>query len=105
MYAGSDFFVVPSRFEPCGLTRMYAMRYGALPIVTDVGGLHDTVDRLVASRADVGPLRGACLEALDLYRDPPAFRAAIERVMTRDFAWSGPANEYVTLYDHLLPPA
>lgn len=113
VYAGSDFFVVPSRFEPCGLTQMYAMRYGSLPIVTDVGGLHDTVEPIergahgrsdagtgfVASRADVAPLRKACLDALDLFADHDGFTAAVRRAMAKDFAWTGPARQYEALYE------
>lgn len=110
VYAGSDFFVVPSRFEPCGLTQMYAMRYGSLPIVSDVGGLHDTVqggpdgNGFVASRADMSPLRDACFDALDLYADKAKLEDRVRRAMTRsrDFAWSGPAKQYRDLFRQLI---
>lgn len=112
IYAGSDFFVVPSRFEPCGLTQMYAMDYGAVPIVTDVGGLHDSVEPIdvhegggtgiVAPRADVGSLREATLAALAHYGSAhdsrTALRYASARGMVKDFAWSGPARTYQELY-------
>jgi len=101
VYAGTDFFVVPSRFEPCGLTQMYAMRYGSLPVVTDVGGLHDTVDAdvgFLASRADVEQLGAACRAALDRFADPEAHAATIRRAMARDFAWRGSAERYLSLY-------
>ncbi|MEA2752182.1 MAG: starch synthase [Myxococcales bacterium] len=108
IYAGCDFLFVPSRFEPCGLTQMYGMRYGALPIVTDVGGLHDTVapldvasDRgvgLVAPKADVGALREAALAAFRVYADGAAFARARARAMAKDFSWEGPAREYEALY-------
>jgi starch synthase len=108
IYAGCDFLFVPSRFEPCGLTQMYGMRYGALPIVTDVGGLHDTVapldvasDRgvgLVAPKADVGALREAALAAFRVYADGAAFARARARAMANDFSWEGPAREYEALY-------
>ena len=108
IYGGCDFLFVPSRFEPCGLTQMYGMRYGAIPIVTDVGGLHDTVqpvdvaaDRgvgLVAPRADVGALRDATLVAFALYADGTAFSRVRERAMAKDFSWDGPAREYEALY-------
>ncbi len=110
VYAGSDFFVVPSRFEPCGLTQMYAMRYGALPIVTDVGGLHDTVepiagDRgtgLVARHPGIEPLREACDAAFGLWADRNALHRAVVRAMSEDFSWSGPARSYVALYEELI---
>jgi starch synthase len=110
VYAGAEFFVVPSRFEPCGLTQMYAMRYGSLPVVSDVGGLHDTVDGgpegtgFVASRADVAPLRTACVDALELFTDKSGLVQRIRRAMGRakDFAWSGPAKQYRDLFRDLL---
>lgn len=112
VYAGSDFFFVPSRFEPCGLTQMYAMRYGSIPIVTDVGGLHDTVapiDRVrdvgtgfVASFAGVDQLRHAVHEAFDLWKAQSALVGARARGMTKDFSWDGPARDYAALYASLL---
>jgi starch synthase len=112
VYSGSDYFFVPSRFEPCGLTQMYAMRYGAIPIVTDVGGLHDTVEPLdinrdrgtgfVAPHAEFGALRTACLAAFDLYRDPAVLARACARAMMKDFSWDGPASEYAALYSTLI---
>ncbi len=117
VYAGADFFVVPSRFEPCGLTQMYAMRYGALPIVTDVGGLHDTVEPIdlvhgaevgtgfVAAVVEVAALRAACKKALLAYRDRPKLRRAIGRAMAKDFSWEGPARQYLRLYESALAKA
>ncbi len=116
VYAGSDFFVIPSRFEPCGLTQMYAMRYGSIPVVTDVGGLHDTVEPIVsgariapaaetgtgiiARRAAIEPLHDACHAALRLYADAPALGRAIVRAMNRSnaFSWSASADAYRALY-------
>lgn len=108
VYSGCDFFFVPSRYEPCGLTQMYAMRYGAIPIVTDVGGLHDTVEPLemvnergtgfVAPKPEFGDLRAATLEAFELYRDPPVLARASARAMARNFSWDDPASRYDALY-------
>jgi starch synthase len=121
VYAGSDFFLVPSRFEPCGLTQMYAMRYGALPIVTDVGGLHDTVEPMrhgggrspneeagtgfVASEVSASALRDACLRGLELYRDRAALERAVVRAMRHSsaFAWTEPARKYGLLYESVAP--
>jgi starch synthase len=112
VYAGSDFFFVPSRFEPCGLTQMYAMRYGSLPIVTDVGGLHDTVEPLdvatdrgvglVARSPDVGALRDATRAAFDLFENPERLARARARAMAKDFSWDGPASEYEALYRDVI---
>lgn len=109
VYAGADFFVVPSRFEPCGLTQMYAMRYGAIPVVTDVGGLHDTVHPVagdagtgfLAARADVGALRDAFRGAFALFANRPRMDAAIRRGMAEDFAWTTSAGRYVALFERL----
>jgi starch synthase len=108
IFAGSDFFMVPSRFEPCGLTQMYAMRYGSVPIVTPVGGLKDTVTPLdlvhdegtgiVSAGVDPLALLVASEDALGVYRDPVALSSLITRGMRRDSSWAGPAKQYLDLY-------
>ncbi len=109
VYSAADFFVVPSRYEPCGLTQMYAMRYGALPVVTGVGGLLDTVTPIDAAH-DLGTgfvaayptpteLLVACEDALTLYRDPRSMAGAVERAMSRTDSWSGSAAMYLRLYE------
>jgi starch synthase len=114
VYSGSDFFFVPSRFEPCGLTQMYAMRYGAIPIVTDLGGLHDTVAPIdganqsgtgfLAAHADLPSLRTATIAAFDLWRDRGLVTEASARGMAKDFSWDAPAGEYRRLYEELVRP-
>ncbi len=108
VFAGADFFFVPSRFEPCGLTQLYAMRYGAIPIVTNVGGLHDTVEPIdagnnrgtgfVAAHADVASLRIAAIAAFELWRDRGLVVEASARGMSQDFSWTLPAERYQTLF-------
>ena len=110
-YGGSDLFLVPSRFEPCGLNQLYAMRYGAVPIVRRTGGLADTVtDADQSAERGTGfvfdkPTAEALLEA---FRRALAARAKPERFariqavgMARDDSWDGPAREYVKLYEEL----
>jgi starch synthase len=112
VYAGADFFVMPSRYEPCGLTQMYAMRYGAIPIVTAVGGLVDTVTPMDAAH-DVGTgfvaqaptqteLLVACEDAITLYGDSQSMDAAILRAMSRNDSWKGSAKTYLELYGSLV---
>ncbi|MFO0638151.1 MAG: glycogen/starch synthase [Polyangiaceae bacterium] len=108
MYAGLDFVLVPSRFEPCGLTQMYAMRYGAIPIVTPTGGLadsvspvsvaHDTGTGIVAHGATVDDVLVACDDAFVLYGDEVGRRQVIERAMARDASWGVSARAYVELF-------
>lgn len=107
--AGSDVFVMPSRSEPCGLTQMYAMRYGTLPLVRETGGLVDTVWN-VEPGSQVGTgfmFRDATAQALrecigracSLYYDRPAeFRSAQLRAMAQDFSWTRSAPRYVNVY-------
>jgi starch synthase len=112
VYAGADFFVVPSRYEPCGLTQLYAMKYGAIPVVTAVGGLKDTVEPIhavtgtgtgwVAPSADTTSLLVACEDALALHRDADSHRAAVLRGMTKDSSWRAPASAYLALYRRIL---
>jgi starch synthase len=112
LFAAGDFAVVPSRFEPCGLTQMQAMRYGTIPIVTRVGGLADTVidaDRdpdngtgIVAERAEVVALTDALHRAARLARNRAKFSAVRARGMAIDWSWSGPSEHYISLYKSIL---
>jgi len=107
--AGSDFFIMPSRSEPCGLTQMYAMRYGTLPIVRATGGLVDTVENYVEGRergtgfvfhdATAPALANSIGWACATYYDRPAELAGMQqRAMARDFSWQQSAPHYVDLY-------
>jgi starch synthase len=111
MNAGADLSLTPSRFEPCGLTTMYAMRYGALPVTRAVGGLADTVQDADARTetvsegtgflfedATVADLRRCTARALERYRDKEAWRRLQRSAMRRDFGWERSARQYLTLY-------
>jgi starch synthase len=111
MFAGADMFVMPSRFEPCGLTQMQAMRYGTVPVVTAVGGLVDTVPD-VDQRADGLGFVAAAPTSVDLLAAlfraartiaKKAPRAALQkRMMKIDWSWVGPAQHYADLYRELV---
>ncbi|MFO0677436.1 MAG: glycogen/starch synthase [Polyangiaceae bacterium] len=111
-YAAADFVVVPSRYEPCGLTQLYAMRYGAIPIVAPVGGLIDTVTDcarpggtgIVADGGSAHALFEACVRALDLHRDPEVKDRVVAAAMAADNAWSRSADDYLVLYDGTVEP-
>ena len=102
IYAGSDLFVMPSRFEPCGLGQLYAMRYGSIPIVHAVGGLRDTVvdgtTGFVFEPATTDALREAIARAVATFRDPGAFAAMRDAAMQREASWASSAAAYVALY-------
>lgn len=110
--AGSDFFVMPSRYEPCGLNQMYSMKYGTVPIVRSTGGLEDTVNNYSAENInhatgfkfyDLYPaaLRDTMRWAASVYRnDKPAFEKIITNGMKTDFSWHHTAVEYEELYQH-----
>ncbi len=111
MFAGSDVYVMPSRFEPCGLTQMQAMRYGSIPIVTAVGGLVDTVvdadlarngTGFVADRATPHDLLAAMFRAARRLRDRRRRDSIQRRGMAADWSWRGPAAEYLDLYRSIL---
>jgi starch synthase len=111
--AGADLFLMPSRFEPCGLNQMYSQRYGTLPIVRATGGLDDTVENYDPAAKDGGAGTGFKLWdlnvdslvatvtwAVDTYRTRPAdFRAMQRRAMRKDFGWSAAAKSYSAVYD------
>lgn len=106
LYAASDFFLVPSRFEPCGLTQMMAMRYGSLPIVRSVGGLKDTVDNSVGYRfSDYSSeaLKASVLKALvDFSKRPGSIIQKQRKGMMRDFSWKAAAEQYFKLYRKMV---
>jgi starch synthase len=116
IYAGSDIILAPSRFEPCGLTQLYALRYGALPLVRRVGGLADTVvDANAATLADgvatgfafdddsSSTLMAAVGRAATLFREPVIWQRMMRRAMTRDFSWAAAARQYSAIYQTLRP--
>ena len=101
IYAACDLFAMPSRFEPCGLGQLYAMRYGALPVVHAVGGLRDTVDDRTGVRfdAETAPALIAAVErGVAIVRDPDQLRAARAAAMARDSSWTASALQYLQLY-------
>jgi starch synthase len=113
--AGSDVILVPSRFEPCGLTQLCALRYGALPLVARVGGLADTVidANEVALAAGTGtgiqfnPVTGDAFESalnrtFDLWRDRPTWKKLQKNAMKSDVSWTRPAAAYARLYRSLV---
>jgi len=112
MEAGADFFLMPSRFEPCGLNQLYSLRYGTIPIVNRTGGLQDTVtDLRGSSKQGTGYLMNryspealmACVrEAISLYHQKSTFRAARQRGMRQDVSWDQTAKDYAELYASLV---
>ena len=104
--AGSDFTLMPSRFEPCGLTQMQAQRYGALPIAHATGGLADTIDDgttgfLFRALTPEG-LMSACHRAFETFEDELQLAEMRRAAMARSFDWAGAASEYEALYCRLL---
>jgi starch synthase len=106
--AGSDFTLMPSRFEPCGLTQMQAQRYGALPIAHATGGLADTIDDGMTGFLFATPspraLMGACHRAFEAYEDPGQLADMRRAAMARSFSWEGAAAQYEALYRRLVGP-
>jgi starch synthase len=113
IYGGADLFLMPSRFEPCGLTHLYAMRYGAVPVVHDTGGLRDTVvDCDPALRSGTGFLfgdataesfYGGVSRALTAYQNADGFTALRRRVMRQEWSWDRSARRYQGIYAELTP--
>jgi starch synthase len=106
IYAGSDIFLMPSQFEPCGIGQMLAMRYGSLPVVRQVGGLADTVSPDIGflfTDYHPGALGWALGRALETYTtDPTGWRERQRRAMQRDFSWEGSAKKYIDLYQQTI---
>ena len=115
LQAGSDVILVPSRFEPCGLTQLCALRYGAVPLVARVGGLNDTVIDAndmalaagVATGVQFGPVtsgqfQDALLRTLHLYRQPKVWKQMQANGLKTDVSWLRPAAQYAELYRNLI---
>jgi starch synthase len=112
IYAGSDAFLMPSRFEPCGLGQLIAMRYGSVPIVRSTGGLADTVQGFDPATGQGNgfafdeysgeALLRAVKSALDVYGHKDTWRTLMERGMRADFSWQASARKYVELYHKAL---
>ncbi len=112
VYAGADILTVPSRFEPCGLTQMYAMRYGALPVVRYTGGLADTVTDVTLGGCgftfedlDAGALARALQRALHAFEHPAGWAQLQQRAMAQRFDWDHAARGYADVYEAALADA
>jgi starch synthase len=113
--AGADVIAVPSRFEPCGLTQLYGLRYGTLPLVRGVGGLADTVvdasnlalgagtaTGFTFGAATAAELLAAVRRAVEVFRSPPVWLRMMQQAMAQDFSWGKAATAYRAVYDELL---
>jgi starch synthase len=108
IYAGSDIFLIPSRYEPCGLTQMYAMKYGTIPVVRATGGLDDSVQEFdpVAgtgngfkfAEAAAGPLLEAAARSVRAFGRAEEWKALVRNAMAADFSWERSAKAYLGLY-------
>ncbi len=99
--AGADMFLMPSRYEPCGLNQIYSLRYGTVPIVRATGGLDDTIERETGFKFQEysgAALLGAVQAAVTAYRDPEAWKRMMRKAMVQDFSWDASAVEYSALY-------
>jgi starch synthase len=117
LVAGADAIAVPSRFEPCGLTQMYGLRYGTLPIVRRAGGLADTVvdcgegplplaggTGFVFDEATPAALLRRVQQAAAMRRNAPAWQQLMRSAMGQSLSWTGPARQYLALYEQLRRP-
>jgi len=106
IYAGADIFLMPSRYEPCGLSQMIAMRYGCIPVVRAVGGLHDTVTDgetgFVFIQPKVKDFVAAVRRAVETYKNEQAWRSMQINAMSQDFSWTNSALKYLELYKRLI---
>jgi starch synthase len=111
--AGSDMFLMPSRFEPCGLNQMYSLRYGTVPIVRRTGGLADSVQMfepisgkgtgIVFDDYSDRALEWALNAALDLYQDKKSWRKLVRNGMAMDHSWKQQGQIYIDLFRQILP--
>jgi starch synthase len=110
--AGADMFLMPSRYEPCGLNQIYSLKYGTVPIVRATGGLDDTIEEWDAVKGtgtgfkfegfDPQDLLVEIDRALEAFRDKKGWTRLMRNGMARDYCWSGPAKEYVRVYEEAV---
>ena len=110
--AGADLFLMPSRYEPCGLNQMYSLKYGTVPLVRKTGGLADTVHPFDAANGtgtgflfedfDSNALLDTIRGALEVYRDPDAWLRLVRNGMGEDYSWDRQGKHYVDLYERLI---
>ena len=107
--AGADMFLMPSRYEPCGLNQIYSMKYGTVPVVRATGGLDDTVEPFDGKKgtgfkfSEYAPaaLLATIQQAIEVYRQPKAWRQLMHNGMRKDFSWPSSAKQYVKIYQTL----
>ena len=113
IYAASDIYLMPSQFEPCGLSQMIAMRYGSLPLVRETGGLNDSVrpynqftgegTGFTFSTYNAHDMLFTLQKAVGLYYDnKDAFNKLIEHAMAEDFSWTSSSKQYIQMYESIL---
>jgi starch synthase len=111
IYAGSDIFLIPSRYEPCGLTQMYSLRYGTIPVVRATGGLDDTIEEYDSQTKtgngfkfqeySAAALLASLRKAVSVYRQKERWQLLLEKAMSSDFSWGRSAAEYLRLYEKI----
>ena len=107
--AGADLFLMPSRYEPCGLNQIYSMKYGTVPVVRATGGLDDTVEPFEGSSgtgfkfSEYSPiaLLTTLRQALETYRQPKQWQRLMQNCMKKDFSWASSAKQYAKVYEGL----
>jgi starch synthase len=108
---GADLFLMPSRFEPCGLNQIYSLKYGTVPVVRATGGLDDTIQDFSQSSSGTGfkfsryapeELLSTTRRALEVYQTPPRWRELMRNCMSRDFSWHRSAQRYVEIYQSVV---
>lgn len=114
IYAGSDIFLIPSRYEPCGLTQMYALKYGTVPVVRATGGLDDSIEEFDPRagsgngfkfvEAAPGALLAAAARSAGTFRRPQEWNALVRNAMAADFSWERSAAAYLDLYGKIAVP-
>jgi starch synthase len=109
--AGSDLLLIPSRYEPCGLTQMYSLKYGTIPLVRATGGLDDSIQEFHTDRGEgngfkfedysARALLDAARRAIKVYDKKSTWDRLIQNAMAADFSWDRSAREYLTLYQKI----